>query len=87
MKSKRPANNISRSYEVTESEEVSKKPRGRPCKRRFHSSEFPLKAQGKLNGPKRTPLHLGDPFAHKEEYHVEATAIIVGLEQSISDLR
>ena len=57
--------------EVTESEDLAKKPRGRPCKRRFHVSEFPLRAKGEDGKPKRTPLHIGDPYAHRDSYEVE----------------
>ena len=71
MRQKRYANSISSSSEALEGENASKRPRGRPCKPRFQSTDFPLKAQGKPSGPKRTPIHLGDPFAHREEYQVE----------------
>ena len=71
MRPKRYVNSISSSSEALEGENVSKRPRGRPCKLRFQSIDFPLKAQGKPSGPKRTPIHLGDPFAHREEYQVE----------------
>ena len=57
--------------ERTESEDQGKKPRGRPCKRRFHASEFPLKAKGEDGKPKRTPQHIADPYAHQDSYEVE----------------
>ena len=50
--------------------EVGRK-RGRPVKKRFHSSDFPLKPRGEEGGDKRTPLHIGDCYAHYESYEAE----------------
>ena len=50
--------------------EVTHTPRGRPPRKRFHVSDFPLKPRGEEGGAKRTPLHIGDPYAHEESYEV-----------------
>lgn len=44
---------------------------GRPRKRRFVCSDFPLRPRGEEGGPKRTPLHIGDPWAQEQSYQVE----------------
>ena len=50
--------------------EVAHTSRGRPPRKRFHVSDFPLKPRGEEGGAKRTPLHIGDPYAHEESYEV-----------------
>ena len=71
MKSKRVCGGSVRCSESAENENTPKRPRGRPCKRRFHAKDFPLKPKGEDGGPKRTPLHIGDVFAHQDRYEVE----------------
>ena len=71
MTSKRVGNRVSTSVEQVEDSPEVKRPRGRPCKPRFCSSEFCLKPQGVEGGPKRTPQHIGDPYAHFERYEVD----------------
>ena len=50
---------------------LEKRPRGRPSKPRFRSTDFALKPKGVEGGPKRTPQHIGDPYANFESYEVE----------------
>ena len=71
MKAKRFPVGHSLCTESSEVDSSEKKGRGRPRKRRFRATEFPLKAKGEEGGPKRTPLHIGDPFAHHDAYFVE----------------
>ena len=71
MKSRRASIGSLHCSESAEKESTPKRPRGRPCKRRFHATDFSLKPKGEDGGPKRTPLHIGDPFAKEEHYEVE----------------
>ena len=69
--------------EVGSSSRETGKKRGRPVRKRFHVSDFPLKARGEEGGDKRTPLHIGDSYAHLDKYEVEevqAQCLLRGLD-------
>ena len=72
MKNKRARNFCFSSQLLAEDSNEQKRPRGRPCKPRILGADFTLKPQGEKLGPKRTPLHIGDPYAGFDSYEVES---------------
>lgn len=40
--------------------------------------DLPMKPRGAPGGPKRTPLHLADPWQRQDNYEVEKVRMIVG---------